>query len=298
MTSGPKNPATYYVFDAKQNTARRLGQAYRDIAENELGEMVILKYRSRDGTQLPGYLTLPPGKGDKKLPLVVMPHGGPKSRDYVQYHPWVQLLANRGYAVFQPNFRASAGYGRAFMEAGYKQWGRRVQDDIVDGVRALIADGTVDANRMCIFGWSFGGYAALAGGALASELYKCVIAGAGVSDLPAMVDEQAKRGTHSGIYKYWVEQIGDSRYELDMMKAASPALNAGNFKAPVLLIHGDADKTVPIDQSRRMEAALKAAGKAVKFLVLPKVGHSPSKVETRVTMYKEIESFLAQHIGN
>lgn len=297
-TSGPRDPATYYAFDAAKNTARRLGRRRTDLPATELGDSVVVKYAARDGARLTGYLTLPAGKGGKNLPLVVLPHGGPKTRDVVGYHTWVQFLANRGYAVFQPNFRGSAGYGRAFMEAGYKQWGRRMQDDITDGAKALIADGTADANRICIFGWSYGGYAALAGGALTPDMYKCVVAGAGVSDLPLMVEDVAKAGTETGIYQYWTEMIGDPRYDIGQMTAVSPALLASNFKAPVLLIHGDEDRVVPIEQSKRMDAALRSSGKQVKFVILPKEGHSPNKKESRLTVLKELESFLATHIGN
>src|SRR5262249_34265217 len=153
------------------------------IVPAELGETLIIKYAGRDGTKLPGYLTLPPGKDGKKLPLIVMPHGGPEVRDFVRYDYWAQFLTNRGYAVFQPNFRGSGGYGKAFAEAGHRQWGRRMQDDVTDGVKALIADGTADPSRICIVGASYGGYAALAGGAFTPDLYKCVIAIAGVSDI-------------------------------------------------------------------------------------------------------------------
>ncbi len=297
--SGPKDPGSFYLFDTKRDNASLIGRAYPDIAANELGEVLIIKYKARDGTKLPGYLTMPPGKGDKNLPLIVMPHGGPEVRDFVQYDHWAQMLANRGYAVLQPNFRGSGGYGKAFAEAGHRQWGRRMQDDVSDGVKALIADGTADANRVCIVGGSYGGYAALAGGAFTPELYKCVVAIAGVSDIPAMLEEEEKRfGDESAIYDYWVKRLGDPKVDLAQMKAASPALQAQNFKVPVLLIHGEDDDIVPIDQSKRMEKALRAAGKDVQFVTVEDEGHHFSKPESDLKLLTELEAFLAKHLGN
>lgn len=298
-TSGPKDPGSYYLYDAAKNRASLIGRAAPNIAAGELGEMLVIKYKAADGTKLPGYLTLPPGKGDKKLPLVVMPHGGPEVRDYVSYDAWVQVLANRGYAVFQPNFRGSGGYGRAFAAAGHRQWGRRMQDDVTDGVKALIADGTADANRVCIAGASYGGYAALAGGAFTPDLYKCVIAIAGVSDIPAMLEEEEKRfGVESAVYSFWVKRLGDPKTDLAQMQSVSPALQAAKFKVPVLLMHGEDDSIVPIDQSSRMEKALKAAGKQVQYVVVEDEGHNFSKPKSRVILFREMETFLNAHIGN
>ena len=298
-TSGPKDPGSHYFYDPAKNHASLIGRAAPNIPAGELGEMLVINYKSRDGTKLPGYLTLPPGKGDKKLPLVVMPHGGPEVRDFVSYDAWAQVLANRGYAVFQPNFRGSGGYGRAFAEAGHRQWGRRMQDDVTDGVKALIADGTADANRVCIVGASYGGYAALAGGAFTPDLYKCVIAIAGVSDIPAMLDEEATRfGVESAVYSYWVKRLGDPKVDLAQMQSVSPALQAASFRVPVLLVHGEDDSVVPIDQSNRMEKALTAAGKTVKYVKVEDEGHNFSKPRSRLILFREMETFLGAHIGN
>lgn len=298
VTRGPQDPGAYYLYDPAKNHASLIGRAHPDIPAAELGETLIIKYKARDGTKIPGYLTLPPGKGGKNLPLIVMPHGGPEVRDIVGYDPWAQGLVNRGYAVFQPNFRGSGGYGKAFAEAGHRQWGRLMQDDITDGVKALIADGTADANRICIVGASYGGYAALAGGAYTPDLYKCVVAVAGVSDIPAMLEEEEKRfGLESSVYNYWVKRLGDPKVDLVQMQSVSPALQAQNFKAPVLLIHGFDDDIVPIDQSRRMDKALKAAGKKVEFIEVSKEGHHFSKPENLLKLIAETEKFVSAHIG-
>jgi dipeptidyl aminopeptidase/acylaminoacyl peptidase len=299
FTEGPKDPGSYYLYDAKRDHASLIGKRYPGIPTAELGDMLIVKYKSRDGTKLPGYLTMPPGKGDKNLPMIVMPHGGPEARDYVQYDHWAQMLANRGYVVFQPNFRGSGGYGKAFAEAGHRQWGKRMQDDVTDGVKALIADGTADANRVCIVGASYGGYAALAGGAFTPDLYKCVVSIAGVSDIPEMLEEEEDRfTTESAVYDYWVKRLGDPRYDLEQMKAASPARHAANFKAPLLLIHGEHDETVPIGQSKIMDKAMRAAGKPVQFVRIEKEGHHFSKPSSDLTLMTELEKFLTAHIGN
>jgi dipeptidyl aminopeptidase/acylaminoacyl peptidase len=298
FTSGPKDPGTYYVFDVKSGRATLIGRLHPNIPPNELGEMIIIKYKARDGTPIPGYLTMPPGRGDKNLPMVVMPHGGPEHRDYVQYDQWAQMLANRGYLVFQPNFRGSGGYGKTFAEAGYRQWGRRMQDDVTDGVQALIADGTADPNRICIVGASYGGYAALAGGAFTPDLYRCVLAIAAVADLPAFLETREKQlGDESAIYDYWIRLLGDPKTDLQQMQSVSPALQASKFKAPVLLIHGDEDDNVPIDQSQRMEKALQAAGKQVRFVTINGEGHNFSKRSSDIKVMSEMEAFLAATLG-
>jgi dipeptidyl aminopeptidase/acylaminoacyl peptidase len=298
-TQGPKDPGSYYLFDATKNHASLIGRAKPDIGPAELGDMLIIKYKTRDGAKVPGYLTLPPGKGDKKLPLVVMPHGGPEARDFVQYDTWAQALANRGYAVFQPNFRGSGGYGKAYAEKGYRQWGRLMQDDVTDGVKALVSDGTVDPNRICIAGASYGGYASLAGGAFTPDLYKCVVAIAAVTDLPAFIETREEQiGSESSVFTYWLKLLGNPKSDLADMTAVSPALQAQNFKVPVLLVHGDNDTNVPIDQSKRMDAALRKAGKQVQFVTIDGEGHNFRKPTSNVTLLTEMEKFLAAHIGN
>lgn len=295
---GPRDPGTYYLYDTKKDALTKISTRYPGLPSSELGEVLIIKFKARDGTRIPGYLTMPPGKGTKKLPLVVMPHGGPELRDYVTYDEWAQMLANAGYAVLQPNFRGSGGYGQAFTAAGHRQWGRLMQDDVTDGVKALVADGTADPSRICIVGASYGGYAALAGGAFTPDLYKCVVSIAGVGDLPEFVTDRGREfTTDSWSYKIWVERVGDPRVDIELMKAASPAFNATKFKVPVLLIHGDKDDIVPIEQSRRMDKALRDAGKPVEFITIDGEGHHFAAEESDIRVMKEIDRFLATHIG-
>jgi dipeptidyl aminopeptidase/acylaminoacyl peptidase len=266
------------------------------LPENELGDMLVIKYKARDGTKITGYLTMPPGKGDKNLPLVVMPHGGPELRDFVSFDPWAQMLANRGYAVLQPNFRGSGGYGKSFTEAGHRQWGRLMQDDITDGVKALIKDGTADANRICIVGASYGGYAALAGGAYTPELYKCVMSIAGISDVAAMMAHE-KNMQDDELYTYWTNWVGDPKVDLQQIKAISPINSVSKFTAPVLLMHGERDDNVTPGQSMTMSQALKKAGKKSELILVENEGHSFFLDKNRLMLLKEMERFVGQNIG-
>lgn len=292
---GPRDPGTYYLYDGKAGTIGAFGKANPRIDVNALSDTRRMDYVARDGMKLPGYLTIPKGSSGKNLPLVVYPHGGPAVRDYLQYDPWLQAFAARGYAVFQPNFRGSGGYGKAFYLAGNGEWSLKMQDDITDGVQKLIADGVVDAKRICIVGASYGGYAALAGAMRTPDLYKCAVSISGIGDLEEFLDS-AKRidGSESTIYETWVTRIGDPRANGDRIKAASPALHADQFKGPVLLIHGDKDEIVPVEQSRLMLKALKKAGKDVKYLEIPEEGHGFGAYANRVKVLKEIDDFLAK----
>ena len=210
-----------------------------------------------------------------------------------------QFLANRGYAVLQPNFRGSSGYGTKFMEAGYGQWGLKMQDDISDGVKKLIADGIADPKRICIVGWSYGGYAALAGATLSPELYACTVAGAGVSDLPQILSTANREHGHdSGVVSYWYQFIGKRSDDAARLDAASPAKHADQVRGPVLLVHGEDDYTVRIDQSEIMEQALRRAGKTVTFIRIPKETHYLQSASTRLIFLTELEKFLKENIGN
>jgi len=229
----------------------------------------------------------------------VMPHGGPDARDQMDFDWWAQFLANRGYAVLQPNFRGSSGYGWDFTQAGLRQWGLKMQDDISDGVKKTIADGIADPKRVCIVGASYGGYAALAGAAFSPDLYACAISFAGVSDLPLVLrTERKEHGPDSQTASFWATRIGSSDENWDQLTATSPARHADKIRCPLLLVHGEGDTTVRIDQSERMESALKDAGKAVQFIRIPGEDHHLNLTETRVRLLTETEKFLAKTIGN
>ncbi len=229
--------------------------------------------------------------------MIVLPHGGPEARDTLGFDVWAQFFATRGYLVFQPNFRGSSGYGRRWVEAGYGQWGGRMQDDLTDGVRALITSGRADAKRICIFGASYGGYAALYGGARTPDLYKCVASFAGVSDLRALVKWEHSTKGHEARYRYAERAIGDPVKDAARLKAASPATYTSGYQPPVLLIHGAKDVSSPVTQSEAMAQALKRAGKDVKLSIYPGEGHSDWSRTDEEAALTEVADFVASHIA-
>ncbi len=291
-TEGPSQPPVWHLFDVRNMELATIATT-PGLTASTLGAVETIVYPSSDGRQITAYLTLPPGGKKSGLPLIVMPHGGPEAQDDLGFEGWRQFLATRGYAVLQPQFRGSDGFGAAHEKAAHGAWGTLVQDDVSSGIQMLVTKGVIDANRMCIFGWSYGGYMALAGAALSPDLYKCAIAGAGVSDLNAMMAWTAEwtGGSDSTSYKYWQARMGDR----DTRTAASPANFAANVKIPVMLIHGEDDWVVPIEQSEIMEAALKKAGKDVVFHRYPHQAHSFQFGEEGDAL-KKIEAFLAQHL--
>ena len=292
------SPPGYYMVDRTRGAADPIGTAYVGLEPDGLAEMKPWSYVARDGLAIPAYLTLPRTGGTRNLPVVVMPHGGPDARDYIRFDWWAQFLASRGYAVFQPNFRGSSGYGRGFTDAGLRQWGLKMQDDLTDGVAKLIADGIADPRRICIVGASYGGYAALAGATLTPDLYACAISVAGVSDLPQIIAYERKRyGRQSKAVSFWISRIGSTSDDSDQLRATSPARLANRVKAPILLLHPELDTTVPIEQSERMAKALQAAGRQVSFVRLPGDDHGLDRQSSRLRVLQETERFLASHIG-
>ncbi len=235
----------------------------------------------------------------RNLPAVIFPHGGPVDRDGLEFDWWAQFMASRGYAVLQPNFRGSSGYGVAFRDAGNGEWMGKVQNDIEDGVRKLIADGIADPKRICIVGASFGGYAALAGATFKPDLYACAVSYAGPSDLSLLLDHMADAtGNNSVPISIWEARMGAKRSDTDKLDAMSPASHAIQVKIPVLLMHSDQDITVPIEQSEAEDTVLQRAGKSVQFVTLAGDDHYLSLGGTRIRLLKEIDRFLAAHIGD
>ena len=298
QASAPNNPGEYYLFNVAERRMEPLGAIYPKLPEGQLGVMRRVDYTASDGQALFGYLTRPAGAApDAKLPLVVLPHGGPEMRDFMAYDMWVQFLTTRGYQVFQPNFRGSSGMGRGFAEAGYRQWGLRMQDDITEGVQALFAQGVAEPGQVCIVGASYGGYAALQGGATQPDLYRCAVSIAGPSDLMTMLRwERSEGGADSDRYEYWVRSIGDPRADQAAIEAASPLRRADTWRIPLLLIHGEEDEVVPVAQSRTLERALRRAGKPVRFVELEGAEHNGWSRAQEITVMTEMEAFLREHL--
>jgi dipeptidyl aminopeptidase/acylaminoacyl peptidase len=295
IVDSPSQPDVYQLVDFATSRADIVGEAYPELAKVAFGEVRFYSYLARDGADIPTYLTLPPGSDGRNLPLIVLPHGGPESRDYDHFDWLAQFLATRGYAVLQPQFRGSTGFGEAHRRAGYRQWGGRMQDDLTDGVRHLVANGTADPTRVCIVGGSYGGYAALAGAAFTPELYACAASINGISDLPDFVMAKKRQsGEDSDSVAYWADHIGPA---MDPNVAAkSPARSAGTVRANVLLMHGIDDSVVPLSQSEKMANALTSAGKPVTFVKMAREDHWLSRSDTRVQVLKELETFLARHL--
>jgi len=297
--SGPKQPPTFYVLDRTTHQAQILGEAYPNLHPEQLGDKKAYTFVARDGLKIPAYITLPPGRAPKNLPLVVLPHGGPDWRDDMDFDFLSQFLANRGYVVLQPNFRGSSGYGHNFTDAGLRQWGLKMQDDITDGVKKVIADGIADPKRVCIVGASYGGYAALAGATFTPDLYACAVSVAGVSDLPQMLaTERQEGGARSSLTSFWESRIGDPTTDSAQLEATSPARHATQVKCPILLIHGEQDTTVRIQQSEMMGRALTSAGKQVQFVRLQSDNHYLEHSATRIQTLTEIDKFLKANIGS
>jgi dipeptidyl aminopeptidase/acylaminoacyl peptidase len=294
-TESAQQPPIYYLVDYDAKSADIISEQYPHLNGVKLGEVREFNYAARDKYALFGYLTLPPEGADKGLPLVVMPHGGPESRDDPGFDWLAQFLASRGYAVLQPQFRGSSGFGKAHADAGRRQWGLRMQDDVTDAVRAAVERGIADPKRICIVGWSYGGYSALAGAAFTPELYACAASIAGVADLPAILGyENKSSGKESNSVAYWKEHIGPATDP--QVIAKSPARSAATIKAPILLLHGTDDTVVPITQARAMARALDAARKPYEFVELPGDDHGLNTSATRVKMATELEEFLAKHL--
>lgn len=290
--TGPSVPPAYYLVDFKAHKADTIGEEYPALAGAKLGTVQAISYKARDGLSIPAYLTLPPDSDGKALPLVVLPHGGPEARDWPHFDWWAQFLATRGYAVLQPQFRGSTGFGNQFRLAGRREWGALMQSDLTDGVKYLIEQGTADPRRVCIVGASYGGYAALAGAAFTPEVHACAASVNGISNLAEMQQWlELRSGRESNLVGYWRESIGP---RLDPKLGASSPLNAvQRVSAPVLIIYSNEDTVVAPSQSEQMARALKQSGKTVTLVKLSGDDHWLSRSETRVRMLKEVDGFLA-----
>jgi len=292
-TLGP----AYALVDLNTKNARFLSDVYLGLKQSGVSKVEPIKYKAADGLEITGYLTLPNGKDPKNLPLVVLPHGGPEGRDTLGFDWWSQALASRGYAVLQPNFRGSEGFGWSFVKAGFGQWGKAMQTDLSDGVRHLSKQGVIDPKRVCIVGASYGGYAALAGATLDKGVYRCAASVAGPADLKRMLVDSNKlySSSNNSTMRYWLRFMGAEGIKDPDLAAISPAKLADKVDVPVLLIHGKDDTVVPYVQSTLMADALKKAGKPVELVTLPSEDHWLSRGATRLQMLTSVVGFLEKN---
>lgn len=294
-TEGPADPGRYWLIDSVARSAVPLGYIRPDVPPTEVGPTSMFAYKAADGLQLDGVLTLPPGRLAKNLPIVIMPHGGPiVPGDRVGFDWWAQAFASRGYAVFQPNYRGTLGYGEAFRHAADGQYGRKMQTDLSDGLAALATAGIADPKRACIVGASYGGYAALAGVSLQHGIYRCAVSVAGVSDMGRMIIWDNARGDPRDTRgeNFWRTLTGFKPGDTD---AISPLKAAAKVDAPILLVHGENDTVVPIEQSRAMQRALTNAGKSVEFVLMDGEDHWLSNAATRQAMLTSVVAFVQKH---
>ena len=290
LASSDVDPGMAYLYDTISKQLSELLPLREGIADRTMGQMTPVTYPASDGAKIPGYLTLPPGAEDAKgLPAIVLPHGGPSARDEWGFDWLVQFFAARGYAVLQPNFRGSNGYGSAwFGQNGFQAW-RIAVGDVNDAGRWLISEGIAAPDRLAVVGWSYGGYAALQSQALDSELYQAIVAIAPVTDLDRL-REESRGFTNFGLVDSF---IGTGAH----VREGSPAQNAGAFSAPVMLVHGTADQNVDVRQSRFMKDRLENAGKDVEYLEFEDLDHQLDSHSARVKMLSEIGNFLESEIG-
>lgn len=291
--SSDRNPGDYYTFDTVAKSAAHVVSPQGWLDPETLAEKRPIQLTARDGLALAGYVTVPRGSAGKSLPMVVLPHGGP----YLEYDTWhfdpeVQMLAGAGYAVLQVNFRGSGNHGRAFVQAGARQWGGTMQDDVTDATRWAIEQGIADPQRICIYGGSYGGYAALMGVAKEPSLYRCAVGYIGVYDLPMMhtTGDIQRRGSGETYLREWIG-------ERDQLAAVSPTRMADRIKVPVFLAAGGEDERAPIEHTRAMERALKKAGVPVETLYFPNEGHGFYVEANRREYYTQLLAFLGQHLG-
>jgi dipeptidyl aminopeptidase/acylaminoacyl peptidase len=294
-TYSDRSLGSYYLYDIAGDKISKLADVSPWLDENELAEMKPIEYKSRDGLTIHGYLTLPKGIDLKNLPVVVNPHGGPWYRDRWTFNPEVQFFANRGYGVLQMNFRGSTGYGRKFWEISFKEWGKKMQDDISDGVKWLINEGIADPKRIAIYGASYGGYATLSGLTFTPELYTAGVDYVGVSNLFTFMNT---------IPPYWKpyldmmhEMVGDPEKDSLLLAEVSPVFHAENIKAPLLIIQGRQDPRVNINESDQMVTAMKKRGVEVEYLVKDNEGHGFRNEENRFEVYEFMEKFLKKHLA-
>jgi dienelactone hydrolase len=290
LASSDTNPGTFYLFDRTTKRLDEVAPVRPELEGRTLAEVRPVRIPASDGVEIPGYLTLPPGSTGKNLPAVVLPHGGPSARDEWGFDWLAQFLAARGYAVIQPNFRGSAGYGEQWEGAnGFKDW-EKAMSDVAASAHYLTSQGIADPDRLAILGWSYGGYAALQSAVVYPDLYKAVVAIAPVTDL-SLLKVQAENFTN---WKLIADQVGGG----PNLEAGSPARHAEAIKAPVLLVHGDLDGTVDIAQSDKMLDALHARGKKADLLTFKGLDHQLADSNARTQMLTRIGEFLDAAIGH
>lgn len=288
-----KEPGAFYLFDPTSNRASFLFAAMPWIEPEKMADQRPISFKARDGREIHGYLTLPPNRADGSMPMVLMPHGGPHDiEDEWFFDTDAQFLASRGYAVLQVNYRGSGGRGTAFLNAGHRQWGGLIQDDLIDGVRWAVAQGIADDSRICAYGGSFGAYSAMMIAAREPTLLKCAVGYSGLYDLPLAFETDEMRRDKTS-FNYLVRVIGQDPVELARF---SPSKQAAKITIPVLLVHGSRDTRTPPIQAETMRDALTKAGRPPEWMYVDQEGHGFYSVKNRQAFYERLEKFLAVNL--
>lgn len=291
-----KTMGAYYSYDKATDKLEILAETAPWLDESKLADSKPISYKSRDGLTIHGYLTLPNNGDAKNLPLIVNPHGGPWARDSWGYNPEVQLLANRGYAVLQVNFRGSTGYGKAFLKAGNKEWGKAMQNDLTDGVDWLVKEGIVDAKRVGIYGGSYGGYAALAGLTFTPDVYAAGVSYVGPSNLFTLLESLPPYWESERVKFY--ERMGDPVKDKDLLTAVSPLFHVDQIKAPLFVVQGANDPRVKQAESDQIVEALRKRNVDVPYMLKTNEGHGFANIENQLDFYRALEKFLNHHLMN
>jgi dipeptidyl aminopeptidase/acylaminoacyl peptidase len=292
--SSETQPPVYYFFDREKRELNRVLETRAALKREHLAPTRRASYPARDGLAIPSYLTLPLESTGKQLPVVVLVHGGPWARDTIGWDPEVQVLANRGFAVFQMNFRGSEGFGEKHLVAGYREWGQKIQDDITDGVKWLIAEGVADPDRVGIMGGSFGGYATLIGLVKTPELFRAGAAYAPVTDIELLLRDDK---TVDWEYDWHETLVGGESGDKSRLRESSPLRRVAEIRAPVLLGHGADDQRVHVRQSQRMAEALKRAGKLFEYLEFPDEIHGFALESNRIRWYEALVAFFETNLA-
>jgi dipeptidyl aminopeptidase/acylaminoacyl peptidase len=297
FAASPSSPPVWYLYDRARKEISPIGEAYPELAGAQLGTSRWITYKARDGLEIPAYVTTPPGAAPgSKFPLVVVPHNGPTARDTEGFNYLVQFLATRGYVVLQPQYRGSGGFGDGFEDAGKGEWGGKMQTDLLDGVAALARSGEIDSSRVCIVGTGFGGYLALGGATMQAGNYRCAASFAAISDLGSYLNEKVRTYSREGAA---IEELREEMGAASSGKlaASSPYRHAEKaVRTPILLMHGDQDTLVSLEQSERMADRLKAMNVPHELIILENENHFLTRSANRTRMLEALEQFLAKNL--
>jgi dipeptidyl aminopeptidase/acylaminoacyl peptidase len=297
-SSSDVDPGAWHLYDLDARRLEFVAAKRKAITPEAMPRREPVRYPARDGLEIPAYVTLPPGREAKALPLVLYVHGGPWVRGATwHWRDEPAFLAAQGYAVLEPEFRGSTGFSRRLFQGGWKEWGRAMQDDLLDGVDWLAQRGTIDPSRVCIMGASYGGYAVMMGLARDPERYRCGINYLGVTDIMLMFDVAWSDMSNTDFLRYNAKElIGDPERDAAQFKATSPLANAAKVRAPVLMAYGGADRRVPVVHGERTRDALRNGGARVDWVVYADEGHGFLREANRFDFYGRVAKFLGEHL--